>query len=66
NFKANFNCYLEKIGMDIMGEDDEQEKSDRLTINALKADVSDSSGIMNMSDNENGSSVNIQLPVATI
>ncbi|MGE3063366.1 MAG: histidine kinase dimerization/phospho-acceptor domain-containing protein [bacterium] len=62
-FKTDFVCNLEKIGLSVA---DESDKSDSLTVSALKADINDSSGIMYMEDMNDGSVIAITLPAASI
>ena len=62
-FKTDFPCQLEKIGLT---EGDESDKSDNLTVSALKADINESSGVISMEDVEDGSFIAITLPAASI
>ena len=65
-FKTNFNCSFNKFKMDLLESTDQFDKSDVLTINALRADVTNSNGIMTMKDKFDGSVIIISLSAAVI
>lgn len=62
-FGTDFECGLEKIGMD---DEAEVDRSDNLTISALKADLSEAGGMIYMEDGAAGGRIVITVPAASI